>query len=200
MLEKPLIRVVDDDLAVREALLYMLRLEGWDVITFNSASDFLRGDIPSRFGVVILDVRMPTMSGLSLQEELIKRNYANPIVFLSGHGDIEMAVQTVKKGAVNFLQKPINPENLIQVIRESLQGSVRAEDEMDLEALSSTLTRREIEIAALVVQGLSNRDMAERFGISVRTLEHQRETLYRKLGVNSKEALLAKVGNAFHHG
>lgn len=191
----PLIRVVDDDPSVRDGLSYMLRMEGFEVRTFTCADDFLRGDMPSRPGAVILDVRMPGLSGTQLQEELIARGYPHPIIFLSGHGDIGMAVSAVKKGAVDFLQKPVNAEELIKVLRESLAKDSEAHlyDEK-AEKLADSLTRRERQVISLLLDNLTNALIAERLGISVRTVENHREAAYRKLGVNSMDALLTLVG------
>ncbi len=191
MKEKALIRVVDDDQSVREALTYMLQMEGLEVVTYASAADFLREERPSRPGVLILDVKMPQMTGLQLHQELIARNYPRPIVFLSGHGDIAMAVNAVKNGAVNFLQKPINPQELIQVIRDCLKSQENSQkfSQERVRDLLEFLTPRETQIVRLLLEGLTNADIAERLGLSVRTVEHHREAAYRKIGVRSLQEL-----------
>lgn len=196
MTEKPLIRIIDDDASVCDALAYMLRMEGWEVVVFYDASSFLRGDVPSRHGAAILDVRMPGMSGIELQEELIARRYPHPLVFLSGHGDIAMAVSTVKKGAVNFLQKPVNPVELVEVLKECLESDRHSEAARNraTERPYDSFTRRERQVVESLAAGLSNADIADRFGISVRTVEHYRESAYRKVGVNSLDALLKHMG------
>lgn len=194
MNEKPLIRVVDDDQSVCDALSYMLSMEGWEVKTFLNASDFLRGDIPSRKGVVILDVRMPGMTGLLLQEELVKREYSHPLIFLSGHGDIAMAVSTIKKGAANFLQKPVNTIELVKVLRECLEADQKVGEvsENEIVKLMSTLTPREQQVVKNLLEGQTNAEIAGRYQISIRTIEHHREAVYRKVGVNSIDQLKKK--------
>lgn len=116
-----LIRIVDDDASVRDALDYMLSLEGFNVAVYASAEEFLVNDMPSRPGVVVLDIRMSGMSGTQLQEEMIARQIKTPIIFLTGHGDVDMAVKALRNGAFHFLQKPVNTEELIRTIRECLQ-------------------------------------------------------------------------------
>ncbi|MFU0841474.1 MAG: DNA-binding response regulator [Burkholderia sp.] len=194
MSEPVLIRVVDDDPDVRDALIYMLRFEGWEVAAFENAASFLAGDVPSRRGVLILDVKMPGMSGLSLQDELLKRQYPNPIIFLTGHGDIGMAVSAVKKGAVNFLQKPINAPELIKVIKESLKSSSQEIPKQKALAAIQALSEREREIIGYLIHDLSNAQIAERLGISVRTVEHYRQSAYYKLGVHNLDELVEKFG------
>ncbi len=191
MNESPLIRVVDDDESVRAALTYMLQMEGLDVVTYDSADAFLRDERESRIGVLILDVKMPGKTGLQLHEELIARRYPRPIVFLSGHGDIGMAVTAVKKGAVNFLQKPINPSELMGVIRECLKAQAEGQKmtQTEVETIIRTLTPREKEIVGFLLTGLSNADIAQRLNLSIRTVEHHRESAYRKMGVHSQKEL-----------
>lgn len=201
MTEKPLIRIVDDDASVCDALAYMLGMEGWEVAAFHDAASFLRGDVPSRHGAAILDVRMPGMSGLRLQEELLSRRYPHPLVFLSGHGDIAMAVSTVKKGAVNFLQKPVNPVELVGVLKECLEADKLSKEkgEKAFSTPFTRFTRRERQVVESLVDGLTNVEIAERFGISVRTVEHYRESVYKKLGVNSAEALMKRMESYKEH-
>ena len=111
--EKPLVRIVDDDPDQLASLEIMLSAEGWDVACYERASDFFAEDAPSRPGCLILDVRMPEISGLEMQEELNRREYPLPILFLTGHGDVDMAVHTLKKGAKDFLLKPVDAPRLL---------------------------------------------------------------------------------------
>ncbi len=113
---KPLIRLVDDEVDQLAALEMLLVGQGWDVASYAGAKEFLTSDMPSRPGCLILDVRMPGISGLELQDEMNRREYPLPIIFLTGHGDIEMAVHTVREGARDFLQKPVDPEKLLKTV------------------------------------------------------------------------------------
>lgn len=113
---KPLIRLVDDEVDQLAALEMLLVGQGWDVAAYTGAKEFLTSDMPSRPGCLILDVRMPGISGLELQDEMNRREYPLPIIFLTGHGDIEMAVHTVREGARDFLQKPVDPEKLFKTV------------------------------------------------------------------------------------
>lgn len=112
---KPLIRLVDDEVDQLTALEMLLTGQGWDVAAYTGAREFLTSDMPSRPGCLILDVRMPGISGLELQDEMNRREYPLPIIFLTGHGDIEMAVHVVREGARDFLQKPVDPEKLLRL-------------------------------------------------------------------------------------
>lgn len=113
---KPLIRLVDDEVDQLAALEMLLVGQGWDVASYTGAKEFLTSDMPSRPGCLIVDVRMPGISGLELQDEMNRREYPLPIIFLTGHGDIEMAVHTVREGARDFLQKPVDPEKLLKTV------------------------------------------------------------------------------------
>ena len=187
--ENALIRIVDDDASVRDALVYMLEQEGFDTVAYASAEEFLVNDMPSRPGVVVLDVRMPGMSGTRLQDEMIARRIDTPIIFLTGHGDVDMAVKALRKGAYHFLQKPVDTDELVRTLRECLEKTrcgLTAEEAREAIGL---LTPRERQIAKLLLQGVPNHGIAERLSLSVRTVENHRTSLYRKLRVNSYEEL-----------
>lgn len=119
--KKLLIRVVDDDANLRQSLKFLLEAEGWEVETYESAEAFITGDSPSVPGCIILDVRMERMSGLELQKLLNERGNLLPIVFLTGHGDMEMAVNAMKNGAIDFVAKPIDPEKFIAAITRTIE-------------------------------------------------------------------------------
>lgn len=192
--ENALIRIVDDDASVRDALVYMFEQEGLDTVAYASAEEFLVNDMPSRPGVVVLDVRMPGMSGTRLQDEMLARKIETPIIFLTGHGDVDMAVKALRKGAYHFLQKPVDTDELVRTIRECLEKARRGlSDEEAREALE-LLTPRERQIAKLLLQGVPNHGIAERLNLSVRTVENHRTSLYRKLRVNSYEELKKLLG------
>ena len=197
MNEDVLIRIVDDDASVRDALVYMLDLEGFSVATYASAEEFLTTDAPSRPGVVVLDVRMDGMSGTELQDVMIERGIRLPIVFLTGHGDVDMAVKALRKGAFHFLQKPVNTDELLQTIQDCLQTSLNSPSQKGMvEESLALLTTRERQILKLLLQGLVNQAIAQRLGLSVRTIENHRNSLYRKLRVNSYSELQALVSSA----
>lgn len=187
--ENALIRIVDDDASVRDALVYMLEQEGFDTVAYASAEEFLVNDMPSRPGVVVLDVRMPGMSGTRLQDEMIERRIDTPIIFLTGHGDVDMAVKALRKGAYHFLQKPVDTDELVRTIRECLEKTRRGLTAEEAREAIGLLTPRERQIAKLLLQGVPNHGIAERLSLSVRTVENHRTSLYRKLRVNSYEEL-----------
>lgn len=187
--ENALIRIVDDDASVRDALVYMLEQEGFDTVAYASAEEFLVNDMPSRPGVVVLDVRMPGMSGTRLQNEMIERRIDTPIIFLTGHGDVDMAVKALRKGAYHFLQKPVDTDELVRTIRECLEKTRRGLTAEEAREAIGLLTPRERQIAKLLLQGVPNHGIAERLNLSVRTVENHRTSLYRKLRVNSLEEL-----------
>ncbi|MBS5812063.1 MAG: response regulator transcription factor [Sutterella sp.] len=190
---KCLIRTVDDDPAMREALEFMLTAEGWRVKTYENGRAFLTDDAPSTPGCAILDVRMPGMSGLELQQEMNVRGYALPIIFLTGNGDIDMAVSAMRDGAVDFVQKPVRQERLLKAIARAVTRSVSetgaVETEGAIRAKVQELTDREREIAELIGKKLTNRQISERTGITVRTVEVHRAAIIRKLGVRNPDEI-----------
>lgn len=184
-----LIRIVDDDASVRDALQYMLEQEGFNVVAYAGAEEYLVNDMPSRPGVVVLDIRMPGMSGMRLQDEMIARNIVTPIIFLTGHGDVDMAVKALRKGAYHFLQKPVDTGELIQSLRECLEKMRNGLSSEEVRALLELLTPRERQITRLLLEGVPNHGIAVRLNLSVRTVENHRTSVYRKLRVNSYEEL-----------
>ena len=190
---KCLIRTVDDNPAMREALEFMLTAEGWHVKTYENGRAFLTDDAPSTPGCAILDVRMPVMSGLELQQEMNVRGYALPVIFLTGNGDIDMAVGAMRDGAVDFVQKPVRQERLLKAIARAVTRSVSetgaVETEGAIRAKVQELTDREREIAELIGKKLTNRQISERTGITVRTVEVHRAAIIRKLGVRNPDEI-----------
>lgn len=187
--EKPLVRIVDDDPDQLASLEIMLSAEGWDVACYEGASDFFAEDTPSRPGCLILDVRMPEISGLEMQEELNRREYPLPILFLTGHGDVDMAVHTLKKGAKDFLLKPVDAPRLLTsvatIVQEDCDQRAMPLDSAAWKRKFRELTEREQEIVRYVASGLLNRQIAERLGISERTVHAHRLSAYRKLNVHN---------------
>ena len=184
-----LIRVIDDDAEMRESLEFLLSTEGWKVRTYPSAKAFLDADDMMVPGCMLLDIRMPDMSGLELQEVLKKKDYALPILFITAHGDITMAVDAVKKGAFDFLPKPIDDAKLLQSVEDAvaLDWELRSHHQ-NVDGLRkdlTTLTPREREVAELVGQGLMNKVIADRLGIAEKTVQVHRGQVCRKLKVRS---------------
>jgi FixJ family two-component response regulator len=184
-----LIFAVDDDASVRKSLSLLLSSAGYEVKTFASAEEFL-GQAPlGGIGCIILDVRMKGMTGLELQERLGRHDCGMPIIFMTGHGDIPMSVQAMKKGAVDFLAKPFDDTELLSVV-ESALGKCRAEksvlDELrDFRKRVATLTPREHEVFLLVIAGLLNKQIAEELNIKEHTVKVHRGRVMDKLGVGS---------------
>ena len=186
---KPLIRMIDDDDSVRRSWAFLLSGESYDVVTFADANSFLASSDFRRYGAILLDVRMPNMSGLELQNKLKAMGCDLPIIFISGHGDIDMAVNTLKNGAVDFLQKPVNDTRLLEVIDAAVARNKAARrDQAEVagfKARLEQLTQREREVIRMVAQGYSNKEVAAEFGISEKTVQVHRGSAYRKLDLHN---------------
>ena len=186
---KPLIRVIDDDDAVRRSWAFLLSGESYDVVTYADAGSFLASADFRRYGANLLDVRMPNMSGLELQNKLKELGCDLPIIFISGHGDIDMAVNTLKNGAVDFLQKPVKDDRLLEVIDAAVARNKAARrDQAEVagfKARLEQLTQREREVIRMVAQGYSNKEVAAEFGISEKTVQVHRGSAYRKLDLHN---------------
>jgi len=192
--EKPVVLIVDDDMALREALEDLLHSVGLEVETFGSAQEFLHANLPTAPSCLVLDVRMPGLSGLDLQAELMKEQVNIPIVFLTGHGDVPMAVRALRAGAVNFLLKPFREQDLLDAVRPALelarQQYQREARRTDVHARFKGLTRREQEILRLVVTGLLNKQAAFELGVSEVTVKIHRSNMMRKMGARSVPELV----------
>ena len=187
---EPTVLVVDDDEAVREALSMMLRAAGRTVEAFASAEDFIERGGATRRGCLVLDVRMPGMSGLELQDWLVRRNAMLPIVFLTGHGDIPMAVRAVRRGAWHFLQKPVDDRELLATVDAALSGESPPDTPpRALPPAVASLSKREREVLDLILGGRQTRAIAEALFISVKTVEFHRSRIHAKLGVASMAEL-----------
>ncbi len=186
--------IVDDDEAVRDSLRWLLEANGYRVKSFAGAEDFLAAYDPEQVGVLIVDVRMPGMSGLELQEELIARKAPLPIVFITGHGDVPMAVSTIKKGAVDFLEKPFNESDLRNIVARMLeQAAQRASQAQALrsqQAMLSRLTSREQQVLERIVAGRLNKQIAGDLNISIKTVEAHRANIMEKLEVTTVADLM----------
>ena len=181
----PTVFVVDDDDAVRDSLSDLLDSVGLEVATYPSAHAFLVSYDDTRRGCLVLDIRMPGMSGLDLQERLIERGSALPIVFITGHGDVPMAVEAMKRGAVDFIQKPFRDQELLDRVNLALEQNRRRRDadetKQDIAQRVATLTRREREVMDMVIQGQANKVIAIDLGLSQRTVEVHRAHVMDKM-------------------
>lgn len=186
--------IVDDDEAVRDSLRWLLEANGYRVKSFSGAEDFLEAYDPEQIGVLIVDVRMPGMSGLELQEELIARRAPLPIVFITGHGDVPMAVSTIKKGAVDFLEKPFNETDLRAIVARMLQQAneraSQAQAKKNQQAVLSRLTSREQQVLERIVAGRLNKQIAGDLNISIKTVEAHRANIMEKLEVTTVADLM----------
>jgi len=180
----PLIAVVDDDEGVRASLCALLASEGWRVQAFESAEALLSSRVPARAACVLADVRLPGMDGLALNAHLRDRGHGLPVVLITGHGDVPMAVEALKHGACDFIEKPFTGERISTAVREALAGDgyeTFPPPEPVIRQRLSTLTRREREVMRHLVNGATNKTIARRLGISHRTVEIHRANLMRKL-------------------
>ena len=205
MKEKPAtVFVVDDDEAVRTSLRLLLKSVGLPVETYAAAQEFLDQFDPDRAGCLVLDIRMPGISGLELQQHLNDQHSIMPIVFITGHGDVPMAVEAMQAGAVDFIQKPFRDQDLIDRINRALEkdremrSQLRERDE--IRRRMSQLTPREREVLELVTQGKANKVIAGDLNVSQRTVEIHRARVMEKMGANSLAHLVRMVIEAHREG
>ena len=196
--ESSVVYIVDDDQSMRKFLRRLVSLSGWQSETFASAEEFMdrvRSDTP---GCLLLDIRMPGLSGLDLQQELSQARIHIPIIFITGHGDIPMSVQAMKAGAVSFLTKPLRNQELLDAIQEAINvdRSMRElrKEHANLQQLFNLLTSREREVFTLVATGLQNKKIAGELEISERTVKAHRKQIMSKMKVNSLADLVRIAG------
>ena len=186
--------VVDDDASMRQSLSDLFATVGLRVETFGSAADFLRGRIPDGPSCLVLDVRLPGLSGLDLQAEVARAGLQVPVIFITGHGDIAMSVRAMKAGAVEFLTKPFRDQDLLDAVQRGLElDRTRRERERsvtELRARFESLTAREQQVIALVSAGLMNKQIAGRLGVAEITVKVHRGNAMRKLGARSLADLI----------
>ena len=200
-----IVYVVDDDEAVRDSLRWLLEANGFTAVAYDSAEAFLRTAAASAMrdpaACLILDVRMPGMSGLELHEELLRRDINLPLIFITGHGDVPMAVSSMKRGAVDFLEKPFNDAHLCSIVRNCLARSAAQQRDSEAERQAQErlerLTQRERQVLVLIVAGRLNKQIADDLSISIKTVEAHRANIMDKLAARTmadlmKTALLAE--------
>jgi two-component system, LuxR family, response regulator FixJ len=183
--------VIDDQDAVRQALGEMLRVFGYTVRTFESADVFLAGLEGSETGCIVADVRMPGVDGIELARELSRRGNPLPVVLISGHADVPMAVAAIKAGAEDFIEKPVDDVQLLAAINRSLARTFARQQSLgELQRQIESLTAREVEVMDLVVQGYTSQAIASRLSISVRTVESYRVQIMEKMKAPSVAVLV----------
>jgi FixJ family two-component response regulator len=186
--------IVDDDEAVRDSLRWLLEANSYRVRAYASAESFLAEYDEQQPGVLIVDVRRPGMSGLELQEQLIARKSTMPVVFITGHGDIPMAISTMKKGAVDFLEKPFDETALREIVgrmfEQANQRLSQAKAVRQHEAMLARLTSREQQVLERIVAGRLNKQIADDLGISIKTVEAHRANIMEKLQVTTVADLM----------
>jgi len=197
----PAVFLVEDEAKVRQALALMLGTYGYEVADFASAEAFLATDAPSRAGCLVADIRLGGASGIELMQALQRQRSLLPVLLITGHGDIPLAVAALRQGALNFIQKPVDDDVLVASVREAI-----ARNEIDRRALEQRdevharyqrLTGRERDVLRLVVDGLTSPTIADQLGISIRTVEHYRAALMEKMRVRTLAEL---VRLAVQHG
>ena len=186
--------VVDDDEAVRDSVQWLLEGQDFRVRSFESSEVFLARYDPREVACLIVDIRMDGMSGLELQDRLIERNSLLPIAFITGHGDVPLAVDTMKKGALDFIQKPFNEQQLVPLVERMLEQAranfAEHQQAASRDALLSKLTGREAQVLERIVAGRLNKQIADDLGISIKTVEAHRANIMEKLGANTVADLL----------
>jgi two-component system, LuxR family, response regulator FixJ len=182
---KTLVYLVDDDFSVRDSLSILIESTGQEVRCFESADAFLNNFDPDQAGCLVLDVRMPNMTGLELQEELVRRDFAIPIIFISGHADIPDSSKAFRAGAIDYIEKPFDTNILLTRIQEAIQKDLDTRvlnaEKRKLKQRLNQLTPREHEVFILVVKGLSNKEAAKLLEVSNRTIDAHRSKIMEKM-------------------
>ncbi len=196
MADPATVYVIDDDLAVLETLGAMLTEAGYHVHTYSSAESFLAEDICSTPGCLLLDVRMPQIGGLELQELLHARHSPLPVIVITGHGNVDMCVAAMKLGAVDFIEKPFHPVRLLSAVKDALERTTKptvASSCPEFEQKIKSLTPTELIVLKGIVRGQSNRQLAEMLDMSMRTVQFRRTEVKQKLGIKTRQELMNLV-------
>lgn len=189
----PVVHLVDDDVAVTQACQFLLEGFGYRVECWNDSLAFLERAALFEEGVALLDLRMPTLDGHGLYGELLNRRSTLAVIFLTGHGDLPVAVEQMKRGAVDFLQKPVAAEALTTAIERALRISAEACERQRIQHCYQTLTPKEREIADFIVQGLINREIADRLNVALRTVEVHRSRVMEKMDAVNVAEFVGKM-------
>lgn len=191
--------VVDDDEAMRDSLVNLLESTGYRVEPYADGESFLAAYTPQRAGCVLLDLAMPGMNGVEVHEELRRREAALAVIFLTGHGSVDTAVEAVKNGALDFLEKPVAGHELLRQVREALQLAQRRREDQQaseqIQACYRQLSPREKQVMAGIVHGASNKEIARELGLSPRTVEVHRKSVMNKMRANSLAELIRMATN-----
>jgi FixJ family two-component response regulator len=191
---EPTVLLVDDDESLRKALVRLIGSAGYRVLAFSSALEFLESEFKDGPCCLVLDVQMPGLTGLDLQQEMKDRGLAYPIIFLTGHGDIPMSVRAMREGALNFLTKPVREDDLLGAIQEAIENSKQGLQErfefIDLQNRLDSLTHREVEVFSLVVSGKLNKQIAYELDISEKTVKVHRGRVMHKMQTESLAGLV----------
>jgi FixJ family two-component response regulator len=194
---RSMVFILDDDISIREALCTLLRSVGFEVRTFTSAAEFLNAELPDVPACLVLDVRLPGLSGLDLQRELGRTGVEIPIIFISGHGDIPMTVRAMKAGAVEFLPKPVREQELLDAIAQAIdkdRGARRQRAEVAaVRVRYATLTPRESEVASKIIRGLLNKQVAADLGVTEVTVKVHRRHIMEKMQASSLAELVRMI-------
>ncbi|TAH47919.1 MAG: response regulator transcription factor [Betaproteobacteria bacterium] len=193
----PCAHIIDDDEAIRDALQWLLKTRNIPCREWSSGEDFLAAWQPAWRGCIVLDIRMGGMSGLECFDALLERGCNLPVVFITGHGDVPMAVSALKKGAFDFLEKPFNDLDLADRVEKAIASDAdrqrAAADRDTIEARLATLTAREREVMELILEGRFNKVIADKLSISMRTVEAHRSKIFEKMGVRSAVELAQQL-------
>lgn len=193
----PVVHIVDDDEDLRQSLIFLLESVGIQALSYPDASSFLAEFDPDESAVVIVDIRMPGVSGFELQERLLQLGYPAPVIFCSAHGDIPMSVRAMSQGAVDFLEKPYQPQKMLEIVQKQLlEAKRRFADHACRQGVLrrlDTLTQREREVLRLVIDGLPSQLIARRLGTSVKTVDVHRARIKAKTGADTLGVLVRDI-------
>jgi len=198
--KRPVVFIVDDDASVRRSLERLIQSVGLAAKSFASAAQFLESGCGEESGCLVLDVRMPELSGLELQEKMKKAGILLPIIFISGHGTVPMSVRAMKAGALDFLQKPFDEQDLLDAVYRAIdrcrQDQAQRKELKELEARIRTLTPKEHEVFAWVITGMPNKNIADRLDTAEKTIKVHRASIMKKMGAQSVADLVRMAEKA----